>query len=496
MNLRSIVAGVLALGAAGCVALLGDFTAGGAGADAGNGSPDGNAPESGGSDGASDGPGGDGSSDAGVDAPDAMPLPALLGEVDRNFVNGAKSAALLNYSTALTVDAQGLIYVVGRADGCVGGANSRSFGISRFAANGDLDGTWGANGRFCVSFTNTPSDFPNAVAIDPDGNLVVVGSSYDPTLARTRAAITRILTGGGGKLDATFNTTVTPGKLIIPIVGVQEAMAVAFDNAKNILVVGRDDVNNPTKGFVVRLTPQGTLDTTFDGDGIVIDTATTHGFDGVAAAPGGGIFAAGANTANATITNGGDAVVAKFTPTGMPALGFGNAGHAAFGLSGAHADEARRMVVTPTGIFVAGIGKIPTNGGDGVASIARLLNNGTLDLGGFNNFGVPGPAGVFASDTLKWSSGGQVGNLVGAANGKLILAGGVDNASPNKLRDMALTRVDANNGTVDKSFGINGVVVSDVDNVDYMIDMAVDAKGGIIALGHNNFQTTVLVRFK
>ncbi|MDB4935774.1 MAG: uncharacterized protein JWP87_2746 [Labilithrix sp.] len=487
-----MVAGVVALGAAGCVALLGDYTTGASGSGDGGPGADGTAPESGGPDPVTDDASSDAGKDSGLDAPDGMPpTVALIGEVDRNFVNGAKASALLDYSTALTIDAQGLIYVVGRADGCIGAANNRSFGISRFAANGDLDVAWGTGGRFCVAFAAAPSDFPNAVAIDPDGNLVVVGSSYDPSLARNRAAITRVLTAGAGALDPNFNGGATPGKIVIPMLGVQEAFAVAFDANKNIIVVGRDDTNNPTKGFILRLTPQGVPDTSFDGDGIVIDNTVAHGFDGVSVGQG-AIFAAGANGLASSATR--DAVVAKYTAIGSPAAAFGSSGHATFGLSAAHLDEARRIVLTPTGIFVAGAGKIPSGGGDGVASIAHLLNTGSLDLGGFNNSGVPGPAGVFASDTVKWSTS-QVGSIVPTAGGKLIVAGGVDNAGANKLRDMALTRVDANTGKVDTTFGTAGVVVSDVDNVDYMVDMAVDPKGRIVTLGHNNFQTTVLVRF-
>src|SRR4051794_9676359 len=78
------------------------------------------------------------------------------------------------------------------------------FVISRFNADGSPDVGFGATGGVTVSFGGF--DNAHAVAVQPDGKIVVVGSntrSFCP-IASTLLAVTRL--NPDGTLDTTFGT--------------------------------------------------------------------------------------------------------------------------------------------------------------------------------------------------------------------------------------------------------------------------------------------------
>ncbi len=95
----------------------------------------------------------------------------------------------------------------------------------------------------------------DVVAYDADGKAVMVGSAYG------HMAVVRY--NPDGSLDTTFGTN---GKVRIDIGSYDEARSVAIDSAGRIVVAGYSSLSSVVFA-VARLTPSGTLDTTFDGDG-------------------------------------------------------------------------------------------------------------------------------------------------------------------------------------------------------------------------------------
>ena len=79
-------------------------------------------------------------------------------------------------------------------------------GASRLAAQsaGDLDPTFGTGGKATIDF-NQSTDIAFAVALQPDGKLVVVGTAYtDNDYSKEDFAVSRF--NADGTLDASFGT--------------------------------------------------------------------------------------------------------------------------------------------------------------------------------------------------------------------------------------------------------------------------------------------------
>ncbi|WP_309640138.1 T9SS type A sorting domain-containing protein [Flavobacterium sp.] len=78
---------------------------------------------------------------------------------------------------------------------------SQDVGIVRFTTNGDLDNTFSGDGRFSINMVGT-SDYCNAIVVQPDGNILVAGSYY--TTPERNMFVIRLTPGG--ELDITFNS--------------------------------------------------------------------------------------------------------------------------------------------------------------------------------------------------------------------------------------------------------------------------------------------------
>lgn len=66
----------------------------------------------------------------------------------------------------------------------------RAFGVARFNADGGLDQTWGNGGRVTTMFTGR-ADQIDALAMQPDGKVVGVGLIATDNMGNTAIALTR-----------------------------------------------------------------------------------------------------------------------------------------------------------------------------------------------------------------------------------------------------------------------------------------------------------------
>jgi uncharacterized delta-60 repeat protein len=193
----------------------------------------------------------------------------------------------------------------------VAGSGGDDAVVYRLNSDGSNDHTFNGTGRLGIA----NSDFANAVALQPDGRIVLAGRMPDAG-GKSDAAIYRL--NPDGSFDPTFNGN---GRLGIDAGGFDEADAVALQPDGRLVAAGSTSVT--AAAAVWRIAPNGSLDTSFDGDGTLrLDEGADAFFLGLALQPDGKIVLTGSTTVN----DNGDAVVHRLNPDGSVDAGFGRTG--------------------------------------------------------------------------------------------------------------------------------------------------------------------------
>ena len=267
------------------------------------------------------------------------------GALDTTFSGDGKkifSWGVISRATAVLVLPNGKLLLAGFS-----GPEGGNLQVARLNANGALDATFGSGGKAAVDFGG--DDFGLAMARQADGRILVAGRSTTAgaVVARLRA---------NGKLDPDFDGD---GRVTLPGGGSVSAVFVQPDD--KIVVAG--NANGSAMMTVTRLRPNGSPDTTFDGDGTAtIDFGSLADVANDAVRqPDGRIVVAGSTQADE------DVAVARLNPDGSPDATFGAAGKATvdFGV----ATFGHAVALQQNGrIVVAG----QRTGGDDFA-VARLL---------------------------------------------------------------------------------------------------------------------------
>ena len=339
------------------------------------------------------------------------------------------------------------------------GHGAANFAVARLNPDGitDLSFDGGMTGADFGGF-----DFGDAAALQPDGKIVVAGH----TDANQDIAVARFDTEGS--LDASFDPGGAdgPGKKVFGYGGFDIANAVLVQPDGKIVVAGTGNGDFA----VTRLNPDGSFDTSFDGDGTA--GADFGGADygyAVALQPDGRIVVAGS-------AGGEDVGVARFNPTG-PAddtldTTFGGNGTKRFGYGGYEAAHA--VLVQPDArIVLAGDG-----GPDRKIAVTRLGPNGSFDDG----FGAGGTAWVdFGGVGYGWAAALQ-------RDGKLVVAG----TRPGDEDDFAIARLQPG-GALDTTFGGDGRTTVDFGGEDSAFSVALQADGRIVVAGDTTVGTDFAV---
>ncbi|HEX7450464.1 MAG TPA: hypothetical protein VF306_23085, partial [Pirellulales bacterium] len=260
------------------------------------------------------------------------------------------------------------LYYTGNAS-----ANFYDETVSRYNADGTPDTTFGTNGAITNDLSGQ-SDKPQAVLIQPDGKIVVGGIGGDGPIFY--AELARYNTDG--TLDGSFGSG---GKMLLNQGGYNEVLDLALQSDGKILAAG---ANGGGLG-VIRLNPDGSLDTGFGDNGIASAPSQfgNRAF-GVVVQPDGQIVLAGVNQEG---NYNSQVALARFTPQGALDLNFGTGGVVETDLPGWY-DEGRDVVLQPDGKLVVAGATSPPNDfpPDYNFVLIRYDANGALD----SNFGKGG----------------------------------------------------------------------------------------------------------
>ena len=327
---------------------------------------------------------------------------------------------------------------------------------SATAAPGDLDLSFGGNGKVATNFTSG-DDMAFGVAIQSDGRIVAVGSAdFQNEFALARYT-------PDGSLDASFDGD---GKLTTTFTGDHDSahdLAVQADG--KIVAAG-------TAGFdsyaLARYESDGSLDPSFGEEGKVL-TNLTGGFDvayAVAIQADGKIVVAG-RSAGA----GGRFALARYESDGSLDPSFNGDGKVFTNFTSGD-DYARDVAIQADGkIVVAG----SAGGAGGRFALARYESDGRLDPS-FNGDGK-----VLTNFTRG------VDLALGIAiqsNQRIVAAGhaGGTRASPRNHK-FAIARYRAN-GALDRSFSGDGKrVLNFTSGDDWAQDVVIQPDGKIVAAG-------------
>ncbi|MDB5045436.1 MAG: hypothetical protein JWQ08_1486 [Deinococcus sp.] len=323
---------------------------------------------------------------------------------------------------------------------------------------GSLDTTFGSGG-IAVTPVGAGEDVAYAAALQPDGKLIVVGSSVGGATSDDFAVLryTR-----DGALDAAFGTG---GKALIDFAGKADtARAVAVQpDGKIVVVGGATNAGNEERFGVARLTASGTLDSAFGTGGKVVTAFAGSSADRAAAVlvqPDGSVVVGGQASFGSS-ASGVDFALARYTPSGTPDAGFGTGGQLTTAMTaGSAADGVHALALQGDKIVAAG--------GEGDFKVARYSASGVLDAG----FGTGGKvSSVFAGNIAAAHA------LVIDGQNRLVVAGHSQN-------DTAVVRL-TGTGALDSTFGDGGkkVMALSAENWDAATGLAVQADGKVVLGG-------------
>ncbi|MFO0846310.1 MAG: hypothetical protein U0797_28700 [Gemmataceae bacterium] len=291
------------------------------------------------------------------------------GALDVTFNPGGSQPGVItstgSYFNAVAIQADGKILAAGRTYG----ASDDSFLLRRYTAAGALDPTFGTNGSVTTGFAKKQTDEIAAIAIQPwDQKIIAVGYVNDN---RTWGVV-RYNTNG--TLDTTFNGTGKVTGFVGKGTAYEQAQAVVVQADGKIVVVGRVTGAEGYLDFAVaRYNPNGSLDTTFGTGGKVLTdfrseqpgSRSEDSAYGVALQPDGKIVVVG--KANGIAPD--DFAVARYNPNGTLDTTFAGDGKllvvSPFG-GGAYFDsvalQSDGKIVASGGYGLAWVARLQTNG--------------------------------------------------------------------------------------------------------------------------------------
>ena len=398
------------------------------------------------------------------------------GSNDLSF--GTKGVVVSNFSGAarsVNLQSDGKIVVFGSEDKIT--SEDR---LVRYNPDGTLDNSFG-NGGIVIT-----GDFVGMYgwlesAIQADGKIIIVG----PEQVKT-GTFRMERYNSNGTLDTTFGVN----GVAIPNFGAHGASAGLYDRPYAIklqldgkILVGGQVATNQVhysgavsggtltyaSGFLVRFNVNGSADTTFGSNGVVINPAnsdsTNNSINGLAVQTNGQI-----------VTSGSKPTLARYNANGSLDTTFGTNGQV-------FDPRVDISFISTSSTLIDGNGRITFAIGN---YLGRYNSNGTPD----STFGTSGVLTV--SSPNRW-------NVIAFQNGKIVTGGTEYTQTYNSRRDtwtttqvFALSRY-LTTGALDTTFGTAGVVTTTLNNTDELFDMAIQGDNKIVAVGTTDIDPSASV---
>ena len=350
---------------------------------------------------------------------------AAPGDLDPSFSRDGKLAGCEDF----TLREPGFSDVVIQGDGKIVAAGD--CGLVRLNPDGTTDDSF---------VTDPPYTYPRsfaAVALQPDGKLVVAGHEYD-YLKTTGSDFVVARYNPDGSRDDTFSGD---GLVTMDFGGHDdEAKAIVVQPDDKIVVAGysveldADDV--PSRDFALaRYNPDGTLDATFSGDGKRTTNFADDTAHDIALQPDGKIVVGGSAS--------GDFALVRYDQDGHLDPTFSGDGRATVGFTDAQAG-GRAIAIQPGGRIVA------AGGTSGDFALARFDPNGSLDT----TFGGDGVVTTDFGETDRYGRGVAAASDVVFEAGRLLAAGYANDG-------FALARYELD-GDLDPGFSGDGMLTTDM----------------------------------
>jgi uncharacterized delta-60 repeat protein len=366
---------------------------------------------------------------------------ATPGTLDKSFGSGGIAATGGVRLFASAVQGDGKIVVAGES----GVATGPDVFLARFTASGALDRSFGSGGvAHGPAVAGSQGSLARGVAIQPDGKLVVVGKGTDSSgYARNGILVERF--NANGSLDTGFGSG---GVVNVAANSFGDGYAVAIQAGGKIVATGSIDAAGGGGGVyprvaVVRLNPNGSLDTSLRGGGVdVVDLGAFSYALSVALQGDGKIVIGGSQAPGLQVPN---ALIARLTSAG--AVDWAVAKQYAIG---AASSTFNSVAIQPNGAIVGG-GAASSGQTGAVAFVARFTGAGQPD-GSFGSGGVAySPSAINFNQTAEQAVPG-ISGLVVARNGDLVGAGTYINSTSSSGALWAFT----SRGAPDGSFGSHG----------------------------------------
>ena len=407
---------------------------------------------------------------------------AADGDLDPLFGSGGMVTTDIGKSTdlaeAVAIQADGKLVVVGTTYKN-NDFSGEDFVVTRYNTDGTLDITFGNKGKVRTDFPGLAA-VPSSVVIQPDGKIVVAGGAFPLFTFLGNFEVVRYNTNGS--LDTSFGdggivTTIFPAG--------SYAFDVALQSDGKIVAAGTFFVDfdpgesSDTDFALARYNPDGTPDATFGNGGQV--TTDFVGFEddafSVLIQPDGKIVAVGSANDPATFY---DFAAARYLSNGTIDTTFGVAGKVRTDFGDQNFDRARSAALQPDGRIVAA-GFETHNGGLQNFAVARYTSNGVLDT----TFSRDGKTQIDFGSSFQSAT-----KVLLQSDGKIIAVGGSNGESSDD--DFLLARL-SRGGSLDNTFGIGGKVRTSFGDLNGGANgAALQSDGKIVAVG---FQATFTNQF-
>jgi uncharacterized delta-60 repeat protein len=468
------------------------------------------------------------------------------GSLDTKFGNGGTvftnfAPGTIATASGLAIQPDGKILVVGNSEGVVNGNFVEEFALARYTTDGTLDTSFGTNGEVSTDVGGFGNSFASSVVVTSAGKIIVTGftgvDNGDCAIAEYNANGTLNQSfGSGGEVVTNFGQNA----LVLP----SEVSATIQTNGQ-IVLAGTVQVSNPGFGFdlgLARYNENGSLDPKFGTGGLVttqFGSSDVFQIAGVGIEPGtsaivvagttedgftqsitlarfnakdgsldksfgtGGVVitppAPEATTAatgmviqphdgdivvsGTTIGVDGnqndfqDLIVARYNATdGSLDKSFGTNGEVltAFGPNsttsgaGVTLQADGKIVATASVSLAAGIP-------DGNIGVARFNINGRLD----SHFGNNGESQINVPIPAEMLTAGEAIQ----SDGKIVVAGTAVVGGANEFAETVLTRFNTD-GSLDRSFGTNGTVISDFKSGASAVGLTIESNGKILVVAN------------